>query len=109
MEAFDAGPADLAKGEVRVLRVPDGVPPRMSVIVARVEEGWRAYWNVCRHIPIPLDAGLGALPDGLVCVSHGARYRLEDGHCTEGPCRGEALWELKVRQVDGRLQVDLTQ
>ena len=106
---LDAGPADLAEGVSRVVRLPGGRPPRLSVIVTRSVEGWRAYWNVCRHIPIPLDAGLGVLSDGLVCISHGARYRPEDGVCIEGPCRGEALERLDVEPVDGRLVVRLAE
>ncbi|MEL7371693.1 MAG: Rieske 2Fe-2S domain-containing protein [Myxococcota bacterium] len=102
----DAGLDDLAEGAFRVVRVPGGKPPRISVIVAQTAEGYRAYWNVCRHLPIPLDSGLGVLPDGLVCISHGARYRAEDGVCTEGPCRGEKLFALAVRRVEGRLVVE---
>ena len=104
----DGGEADLAEGEIRVVPVPGAQPPRLSVLVVRSAEGWRAYWNVCRHLPIPLDAGLGILPDGLVCISHGARYRLEDGLCTEGPCRGALLDPLPIEVVQGRLQVRIS-
>jgi nitrite reductase/ring-hydroxylating ferredoxin subunit len=41
----------------------------------------------------------------LVCGTHGATYRLRDGHCIEGPCEGLALERLKVRSVDGDLYV----
>ena len=104
----DVGPADLIEGHVRVVRIPGRPPPRMSVIVTRSGDAWRAYWNVCQHLPIPLDAGLGRLDDGLVCVSHGARYRAEDGLCIEGPCRGAFLEAIDVRAMDGRLFVELS-
>ncbi len=107
MHVVDGGPADLATGDVRVVRVPNPVPPRISVLVTRTNEGWRAYWNVCKHLPIPLDGGLGELREGLVCISHGARYRAEDGVCYQGPCQGEALDSLTVEAIDGRLVVDL--
>ena len=105
MAELDAGAADLSLGQVRVLRVPGSAPPKISVVIVRTEAGWRGYWNVCRHLPIPLDAGLGELADGLVCISHGARYRPEDGLCTEGPCRGESLEPVDVSVREDRLIV----
>ncbi len=104
---IDVGPADLADGQIRVVRIAGRPPPRMSVIVTRSGNEWRAYWNVCQHLPIPLDGGLGRLDDGLVCVSHGARYRPEDGLCVEGPCRGAFLESIDVRAREGRLLVEL--
>lgn len=64
-----------------------------------------AYWNVCRHIPIPLDAGMGYLHPGpeWVCKTHGARFRATDGVCVEGPCEGLKLYTLDVHVQDGQL------
>jgi nitrite reductase/ring-hydroxylating ferredoxin subunit len=101
MERFDLGPlSDLELHAVRFVRY-DGPPPRRSILVVRSVEGVRAYWNVCRHLPIPLDAGAGRLPTSprpneLVCATHGARYRMEDGLCVGGPCTGALLDEIEV-------------
>jgi len=68
-----------------------------------------AYRNLCRHLSVPLDGGTGQLlsEDGqhLVCGTHGAAYRLQDGYCVEGPCQGLALHRLHVRDECGDLYV----
>jgi nitrite reductase/ring-hydroxylating ferredoxin subunit len=75
-----------------------GKPPKKSIIVAATPAGPRAYWNVCQHLPVPLDSGTGQLAkrDELECLTHGARYRRSDGLCTFGPCEGESLEPLQV-------------
>lgn len=87
----------LGAGEVRAVRLtptPDGM--RREVLVLRDAEGVvRAYRNLCKHLPILLDAGSRKYltPDGteLLCNTHGARYRREDGFCVHGPCEGASL------------------
>lgn len=72
-----------------------------------------AYRNLCRHLPVPLDGGTGELltDDGahLVCGTHGATYRLQDGLCIDGPCEGLALHRLRIREDDGDLYVSTAQ
>lgn len=81
-------------------------------IVVRLAGGEiRAYKNECRHLPMRLDdREPGQLWDAagthLVCASHGARYRPEDGLCVGGPCRGSHLRELPVVVRDGRVLLD---
>jgi nitrite reductase/ring-hydroxylating ferredoxin subunit len=77
-------------------------------LVGRVDGGWRAYANVCRHRALPLDLGAGSpmSDDGryLLCHQHGALYRLSDGRCTLGPCAGESLTPVPVREdAEGQL------
>jgi len=79
---------------VRLLPTPDGM--RREVLVLRDAEGEvRAYRNLCKHLPILLDAGsrkyLSADGRELLCNTHGARYRREDGLCVHGPCKGASL------------------
>jgi len=62
-----------------------------------------AYENACPHQGTSLDM----IPDRFLssdgrhfrCQSHGALFRLEDGHCVAGPCVGHALAQLAV-EVD---------
>ena len=69
----------------------------------------RAYLNRCAHAPVELDWPAGRFfdEDGLylVCASHGAQYRPDDGHCVAGPCRGRALIPLVVRELGGHVWV----
>jgi len=70
-------------------------------ILLRTKDGVKAFKNECRHLPMRLD---DREPTDiwdqhkryLVCNSHGARYRPEDGLCVSGPCEGSHLKELPV-------------
>jgi nitrite reductase/ring-hydroxylating ferredoxin subunit len=95
---FDLGSlSGLEIGGVRIVSYP-GAPPKCSILVVRTTHGVRAYWNVCQHLPVPLDSGLGYLPhhDLLVCQTHGARFTKDDGLCVWGPCRGRMLDAIAV-------------
>jgi nitrite reductase/ring-hydroxylating ferredoxin subunit len=70
------------------------------------DRGLRVYFNVCRHVPVPLDAGSFVAPvdDGdWVCDTHGARYDLSSGYCHTGPCLGSSLLPVRVELEDGVL------
>jgi nitrite reductase/ring-hydroxylating ferredoxin subunit len=96
---------DVARG--RFVRLG---PAFGGVLVGRVGGTWKAYANECRHRALPLDLG-GTSPtsdDGrhLLCNQHGALYRLDDGRCVAGPCAGESLRALAVRETDDGLEID---
>lgn len=111
MEVFVCRESELEAGEVRSVSLghdADGRP--IQAMVLRDESGVVvAYRNLCRHLPVPLDGGTGELlsADGmhLVCGTHGAIYRLNDGYCVDGPCEGMALHGLSVHRRDGELYV----
>ena len=90
----------LEHGHVVVVRLsPDATGrPREAIVLCDGRRVVRAYLNLCRHLPVPLDAASrDFLRDGqLQCATHGARYRLEDGLCVVGPCRGASLFALPV-------------
>ena len=87
----------LALGEVRVTPLPRAKhgPPREALVLRDHAGELRVYLNRCQHLPIPLDGGsrrfLSADGNHLECGTHGALYRLDDGHCVDGPCEGESL------------------
>jgi nitrite reductase/ring-hydroxylating ferredoxin subunit len=93
----------LARGEVRVVSLADDErmrPPEALVLLDGAGE-LRCYLNECQHLPVPLDAGSRRFldPSGahLLCRTHGALYRLNDGLCVGGPCPGRSLRALPVR------------
>ena len=61
------------------------------------------YVDSCPHAGSPLANPLGRFltreGDLILCAAHGALFRIEDGHCTSGPCAGQALeaWPVEVR------------
>ncbi len=82
-----------------LLRMPDGTV--------------RAFKNECRHLPMRLDDRepreiWDSQRRHLVCSSHGARYRPEDGLCISGPCRGSHLKALPVEVRDGEVFLDIS-
>ncbi len=100
---------ELAEGETKVLAY-DGKPPFRSIVLLKIEKEHRAYWNICQHVSIPLDGGLGSLPlvkGELVCITHGARYRPQDGMCVKGPCKDKALVPLEIELQQGRVFVNI--
>ena len=106
-----AGVNELSDRETKVVAYP-GKPPYRSIILVRLGDAFRAYWNVCKHVSIPLDGGLGHLPlakDELVCLTHGARYRSDDGLCIKGPCKDQKLDVIELEVIDDKVVALLEQ
>jgi nitrite reductase/ring-hydroxylating ferredoxin subunit len=93
---------EIARG--RFVRVSAGGAGHAGALVGRVGAEWRAYANVCRHRAVPLDLNASSpmSDDGryLLCHQHGALYRVDDGRCASGPCVGESLESLPIREDD---------
>jgi nitrite reductase/ring-hydroxylating ferredoxin subunit len=107
---IDAGAVeDYASGTPRLVALPPvpGGPPRREAIVLRDAQGFRAFLNICRHLPIPLDGGgrnvMAADGRHFLCRTHGALYRISDGTCVQGPCGGQALAAVAVELDAGRV------
>jgi nitrite reductase/ring-hydroxylating ferredoxin subunit len=66
-----------------------------AFIVVRKGGALYAYVNACPHMGTPLDFLLDRFLDRdgkhLLCATHGARFRIEDGFCVAGPCAGKRL------------------
>lgn len=81
-----------------------------AFFVVRRGQTVRAYRNRCPHMGLNLEW----LPDNfldedgefIVCASHGACFRIEDGVCVAGPCTGERLEPVAVRVEDGQVLLD---
>ena len=91
----------------------DGPFDEEGVLLRLADGTVRAFKNECRHLPMRLDDREPAqLWDAegrhLVCSSHGALYRPEDGLCVAGPCRGSHLKSLPIIVRDGQVFLDDT-
>lgn len=96
--------------------IPDGqskgfpAAPGAFTGLFAVRRGMRVwvYVNSCPHIGVPLDPVpdrfLDRKRESIVCSTHGARFRVDDGLCTSGPCYGESLEAVPAR-VDGEGRV----
>jgi len=99
LAALDEIPDGQARGYA--ISTPTGVA---SIFVVRRGNWVHAYENSCPHVGTPLDW----IPDDfldrdqrhVVCATHGAIFRVEDGVCLAGPCQGDQLepWPVIIRE-----------
>jgi nitrite reductase/ring-hydroxylating ferredoxin subunit len=91
---------DLAEGETKGFSVetPDG---RQEIFLLRRNGRVIGYVNSCPHLGSPLDwvpnRFLSADGRHVLCATHGALFRIEDGYCVAGPCAGASLMQVELR------------
>lgn len=95
---------DIAEGTARGFIVGEGAE-RRDIVVVRRHGVLHAYVNSCPHQWTPLETFPDKFlnEDGtlLVCSTHGARFRVGDGYCVSGPCKGKRLSGLEFVVEDG--------
>lgn len=95
---------EIPDGGTRAFTVPG---PRLDrdIFVLRQGTGAVAFENRCPHTGGPLDWMPGEFlteeEDFFICATHGALFRLTDGHCIHGPCAGKALTPIAIEVADG--------
>ncbi len=71
-----------------------------SVFAVRKGDQVYVYENICPHYDTPLDVIPGEFLNDdetqIECGTHLAQFRVEDGYCTEGPCAGDSLTQIKA-------------
>lgn len=100
--AFD----DLADGDDREGReFKPFAHSRETLFLIRQGDSVVGYVNRCPHTGSPLnwspDRFLDLRKEYIVCATHGARFRVDDGACVSGPCQGDFLGEAAVEVRDG--------
>lgn len=98
-----SGDAGERRALCRLDEIPDGGARGFApspggftgLFAVRRGEAVFVYVNACPHIGVPLDWApdrfLSADGSQIVCATHGATFRIEDGVCTAGPCHGDRL------------------
>lgn len=103
---------EIGEGRARGFDLPCGERRPLRLIVVRRAGEFFVYENRCPHRGTPLDWSPDRFldPGGerLICATHGALFRIEDGECLAGPCVGESLRALPVVLREGRLHVVLS-
>jgi len=83
-----------------------------SILVDCDRTPLKAWLNCCPHQGRRLDYAPGKFlihKGQLVCAAHGATFDLSEGLCVGGPCRGEHLTSIAVREeADGLLRFSET-
>lgn len=104
---------EIEDGEGRSFELGEGAEA-LLIFVVRDGAAAYAYVNSCPHQGTPLDWGgfdgsggcfVSAGSGNILCATHGAEFRLEDGTCLLGPCAGARLQRVEIgREADGLLR-----
>ncbi|HMA16212.1 MAG TPA: Rieske 2Fe-2S domain-containing protein [Kiloniellaceae bacterium] len=103
---------EIADGEGRGFSLGEG-DQRLEIFVVRSGEAAFGYLNACPHLGTPLDWGgfdgegrfVSAHSGNILCATHGAEFRVQDGICLHGPCAGQRLLAVRLgREDDGLLR-----
>jgi nitrite reductase/ring-hydroxylating ferredoxin subunit len=101
-------PADIPPGATGAFPAAAGAAHGLFA-VHHFREGILLYVNRCPHLGVPLDwlPGQFLTTDGarIMCATHGAEFRISDGYCVKGPCRGEALTKVPCTVRDNLIRV----
>lgn len=103
----------------RLAEIPDGGSAgfavtwpsgeRQGVLAVRRGERVFAYVNSCPHVGSPLDFEPGQFLNfertHILCSTHGAIFRIEDGRCVRGPCVGKSLAAIPVEVRAGAVHL----
>ena len=87
----------------------DTASGKRALMVIRRGDKVFAYVNSCPHIGSPLDLQPGRFLNRegtlILCTTHGALFRIEDGFCVSGPCAEKSLISVKTEIRDGAVYV----
>lgn len=82
----------------------------LSLFVVRRGSAVYGYVNRCPHAGHELNLRpnefLTREGDLIMCRSHGAQFRIDDGFCVAGPCPGTSLDTLDIDVSDGVVCAD---
>jgi len=92
--------------------IPDGAARGFAVgarplriLVARRGDAFHGYVDRCPHVGTPLawspDEYMDRERTFLLCSTHGALFRVNDGVCVAGPCQGDRLEPFPIAVRDG--------
>jgi nitrite reductase/ring-hydroxylating ferredoxin subunit len=95
--------SELGPREARAFQFREG-HFRYEIFIQRWDDAVYAYRDSCPHLRLPLDYRHGVYLDfeerHIRCAHHGALFRVDDGYCVDGPCKGRYLTPVAI-QVNG--------
>lgn len=81
-----------------------------DIFVVRRGREFFGYVNSCPHTGTPLDwiedQFMTRDTGRIMCATHGAEFRIDDGRCVNGPCIGDTLRRLNVVVRDDRVHLE---
>ncbi|MGB1547126.1 MAG: Rieske (2Fe-2S) protein [Alphaproteobacteria bacterium] len=101
---------DLADGEAKGFPAPNA-PGQRAILIVRWEGKIYGYWNRCAHQGTPLDwkpnQFFNPAKTHLQCATHAAQFRIEDGYCVAGPCKGKSLESIPLRLEGEKIYLEI--
>lgn len=89
----------------------DEIDPPLELFLVHRNRHIYAYHNRCPHTGINLnwqpDQFMDITDHFLQCSTHGALFRVDDGHCVRGPCAGASLQALTLCFVNNDIYLEL--
>jgi nitrite reductase/ring-hydroxylating ferredoxin subunit len=84
---------------------------RFEMFLVRKNGDVRGYVNECPHALTPLDTWpdrfLTQDEERIICSTHAALFRIDDGFCVSGPCAGACLEPVPVEIANGEVRIAL--
>lgn len=78
-----------------------------DIFVVRNTLGIFAYIDVCPHAGSPLEWRQDHFLDDefnhIICATHGAQFRIENGYCFAGPCKQLSLTALPLEIIENNI------
>lgn len=76
-----------------------------TLFIVRKESNLYAYRDLCPHygdtaLPWRKDIYLDKPGNNIICAAHGARFDIDTGLCTLGPCLGQSLTKITLQLTD---------
>ncbi len=103
--------ADLVDGGKGIRFALPALGEFVTGFVVRFQGRPYAYVNQCAHVSVELDWNEGdffaAQQDFLICSTHGAHYRPDNGFCVMGPCKGKSLKPIKVIEQNQKIIINV--
>lgn len=101
---------DLLNGEKGVRFPLPQLGPHVTGFVIRFNDKAYAYINQCAHVSVELDWNEGdfftSQQDFIICSTHGAHYRPDNGFCVMGPCKGKSLKPIALIEQNGEITIN---
>ncbi|WP_455366822.1 Rieske (2Fe-2S) protein [Kaarinaea lacus] len=107
MEYVEVPLSDIKPGAVVPIKVMYNTRD-ITALVVKADEEVAVYLDLCPHNKIELtQTGDYMSADGtrLMCASHGATFKLEDGSCDRGPCQGDTLAKIPFELTEGVVRI----
>ena len=85
---------DVEEEESREFYIP-AAEGEKSIIAVKKDGIFALYENNCPHLGVPMniepDRFLDIEKNFIMCSTHGALFKIDDGECVHGPCMGQFL------------------